>query len=187
MENIFDNKWDRSVNYTGNPNVTRDSSGSRWQDALIGFGSILGETSRSNRPEFFYVDSNYAGNGLARSSGRDGIGSIKNNRYKDPLLMSEFLKSDLRQGKYGYGPQSYSNDRMSSQLADIFAKKILGNIGSKDFINANYPTSIYDNSWYSNDNSIYNYTTPQINLMDYLGDGKYADFGKKASDYLGGI
>ena len=186
MENIFDNKWNRSVNYTGNPNVTRDSSGSRWQDALIGLGAGLNELNPYNKPEFFYVDSNYAGNGLAKSSGRDGIASIKNSRYRDPLLMSEFLKSDLRQGKYGYGSQN-NNDQLSSQLANIFGKKILGNIGSKDFMNNYYPTSIYDNSWYNNGNNIYNYTTPQINMMDYLGGGQYADFGKSINDYLGGM
>ena len=186
MENIFDNKWDRSVNYTGNPNVTRDSSGSRWQDALIGLGSIFGETSRSNSPDFFYVDSNYAGNGLAKSSGRDGIGSIKNNRYRDPLLMSEFLKSDLRQGKYGYGQQNYKNDSISNQLANIFGTKILGNIGVNDFMNYDHPTSIYDTSW-GNGDTIYNYQTPQYNPIDYIGGGRYGDFGKSVSDYLGGI
>ena len=187
MENIFDNKWDRSVNYTGNPNVTRDSSGSRWQDVLIGLGAGLSELNPYNKQELYYVDSNYAGNGLARSSGRDGIGSIKNNRYRDPLLMSEFLKSDLRQGKYGYGLQNPTDDKISNQLYNIFGKKIIGNIESKDFINTNYPSSIYDNNWYNNGNSIYNYTTPQINMIDYLGGGQYADFGKSVKDYLGGM
>lgn len=190
MENIFDNKWDsnfqggntwdNSINYTGNPNVNRSSSGSRWQDALIGIGSILGENSKSNSPEFFYVDSNYAGNGLARSSGRDGIGSIKNNKYRNPYDMANYLQSRLRQNKYG----KTVNNPLSTQLGSAFNDRILGNIGTIDVLpQYKYPESIYDtNDWYVPSNTISAYREPTID--DYLNTGKYSNFQSKLSDYF---
>lgn len=185
MENIFDNKWDNSITYTGNKNLPRYSSGSRWQDALIGLGAGLSELNPSNTPNRYFVDTNYAGNGLARSSSAGGISSIKNDKYRDPLAMAEFLKSRLRQNKYGYSNDT-QGDSLSSQLANIFGTKILGNIGTGNFMDYSYPTSIYDTSW-NNGDTIYDYQSPQYNPIDYIGGGRYADFGKSVKDYLGGI
>lgn len=185
MENIFDNKWDNSIIYNGNNNLPRYSSGSRWQDALLGLGAGIADSIPSNSPNRYFVDTNYAGNGLAKSSHAGGIGSIKNDKYRDPLAMAELLKSRLRQGRYGYGSDT-QDDSLSSQLANIFGTKILGNIGTNNFMDYSYPTSIYDTS-FGNGDTIYNYQSPQYNPIDYVGGGRYADFGKSVNDYLGGI
>lgn len=185
MENIFDNKWDKSVTYTGNENLPRYSSGSRWQDALLGLGAGLAEANPHNTPNNYFVDTNYIGNGLARSPSAGGIGSIRNDKYRDPYDLLNYWQSKLRQNKYGYG-NNEQDDSLSSQLANIFGTKILGDISTNDFMNYNYPTSIYDTSW-NNGDTIYNYKSPQYNPIDYIGGGRYGDFGKSVSDYLGGI
>ena len=91
----------------------------------------------------------------------------------------------MRKNRYRFNDGEYDNT-----LGNIFGKvdtnKILGNIGVNNFVKPNYPTSIYDTSWDDGD-TIYNYQSPQYNPIDYIGGGRYADFGKTVRDYLGGI
>lgn len=179
---IYDNRWDpnRRVEYTGNPNLefNRDSSGSRWGDALIGLGQAAMSANPYNKPATYYMDINYKGNGLADSS----IKPLQNYNYKNPDLWAEGLKSYLRQNKYRFGS---GND---NTLADVFGKadtnKILGNIGVGNFVKESYPTSIYDNSWNAG-NSIYNYQPQSFTYPGYLDGGQYGDFGRTVLDYFG--
>lgn len=191
MENIFDNKWnkdfndentwDDSVAYTGNENLPRYSSGSRWQDALLGLGAGLSELNPSNTPNRYFVDTNYIGNGLAKSSSAGGIGSIKNDKYRDPYDLLNYWQSKLRQNKYGKA----TNTPLPTLIGSAFDDRILGNIGTIDVLpQYKYPTSIYDNSdWYVPNNTIKAYREPEAN--DYLQTGKYSNFRNKLSDYFG--
>lgn len=187
MENIFDNKWnilnnqsDNGINYTGNQNANRSSSGSRWQDTLLGLGVGLYDAMPSNSPGTYYVDTNYAGNGLAKSSSAGGIGYMKNNKYRNPYDLLNYWQSKLRQNKYG----DKTNDTLSAKLGDVFEPRILGNIGTIDVIpQYQYPTSIYDTSdWYVPINTINAYREPNVN--DYLNTGKYSNFRNKVADYF---
>lgn len=179
---IYDNRWDpnRRIEYTGNPNLefNRDSSGSRWGDALIGLGQIAMSSDKYNKPASYYMDINYKGNGLADSS----IKPLQNYNYKNPDVLSEMLKSKMRQNKYRFG--SGSNDT----LADVFGKtdtnKILGNIGVGNFVKESYPTSIYDNSWNAG-NDIYSFHPQSFTYPGYLDGGQYGDFGRTVLDYFG--
>jgi hypothetical protein len=185
MENIWDNKWNnnRYLEYTGNPNLegNRDSSGSRWGDALAGIGQLGLMASRNNKPAQNYLDINYVGNGLAKSS----IGSMQNYDYKNPYLFGEYWKNNMRKNRYRFG---YEEDdiMLAYVFGNVGTSKILGNIVANDFIKSNYPTSIYDTSW-NNGDTIYNYQSPQYNPIDYLCGGRYADFGKTVNDYLEGM
>ena len=188
MENIFDNKWDilnkqvdNGVEYTGNQNVDRSSSGSRWQDELLGLGVGLYDAMPSGSPGSYFVDTNYVGNGLAKSSGNTGgIGYMKNNRYRDPYDLLNYWQSKLRQNKYG----DRESKSLSTRLGDVFEPRILGNIGTIDVIpQYQYPTSINDTSnWYVPSNTINAYREPKIS--DYLNTGKYSNFRNKIADYF---
>lgn len=182
MENIYDNRWDpnRQLEYTGNQNLefNRDSSGSRWGDALIGLSQVAMSANPHNKPANYFVDTNYIGNGLARSS----VKPLQNYDYNNPDLWGEALKSKMRQNRYRFGSGN------NNTLADIFGKtdtnKILGNIGVSNFVKELYPTSIYDNSW-DTGNSIYNYQPQSFTYSGYLDGGQYGDFGKTVLDYFG--
>lgn len=189
MENIFDNKWnalnkqeDNGIEYTDNQNVDRSSSGSRWQDALLGLGAGLYDALPSGSPGSYFVDTNYVGNGLAKSSGNTGgIGYAKNSRYRNPYDLLNYWQSKLRQNKYGKA----TNTPLSTMIGSAFDDRILGNIGTIDVLpQYKYPTSIYDNSdWYVPNNTIKAYREPEVN--DYLQTGKYSNFRNKLSDYFG--
>lgn len=185
MENIWDNRWDnnRYLEYTGNPNLeyNRDSSGSRWGDALANIGKAGLLANPYNKPAQNFMDINYIGNGLARSE----VKPLQNFNYQNPYLLGEYWKNNMRKNRY-----RFSDGEDDNILGDVFGKvdtnKILGNIGVNNFVKPNYPTSIYDTSW-DNGDTIYNYQSPQYNPIDYIGGGRYADFGKTVRDYLGGI
>ena len=179
---IYDNRWnpDRRIEYTGNPNLeyNRDSSGSRWGDALVGLGQAAMSINPYNKPATYYIDANYKGNGLADSS----IKPLQNYNYKNPDLWGEALRSKIRQNKYRFGSGN------NNTLADVFGKadtnKILGNIGVDNFIKESYPTSIYDNSWNAGDD-IYNYQPQSFTYPGYLDGGTVGDFGRTVLDYFG--
>lgn len=165
--------------YTGNPRleVNPFSTGSRWQDALLGLGAAYQEINPKNQPANYYVDTNYIGNGLARSN----VSANKNYNYRNPQAQSDWLRGALRSNKYRKDTLSTDNP-LSNQLLNLFGTKVLGDVSSSDYIKGDTPSSIFDNIWGSGD-SIYNYNTPQLSLDNF---GNYMDFGKTVGDYLGG-
>lgn len=185
MENIWDNKWNnnRYLEYTGNPNLehNRDSSGSRWVDILSGLAQGASMANPKNTPAQNYLDINYKGNGLAESS----IKPIQNFDYQNPYLMGEYLRNNRRKNLY-----RFANGDNNSELGNVFnnvnRNKILGSIGVGNFINENYPTSIYDENYRLGDD-IYNYRPAEFIYPSYLDGGLYGDFGKSVNDYFGGI
>lgn len=184
MENIYDNRWNpnRKIEYTGNPNLeyNRDSSGSRWGDALIGLGQAAMSINPYNKPATYYMDINYKGNGLADSS----IKPLQNYDYKNPDIWGEMLRSKMRQNKYRFGSGSDNNNTLSDTFGKVDTNKILGNIGVGNFIKESYPTSIYDNYWNTNDD-IYSYKPQSFTYPGYLDGGQFGDFGKTVLDYFG--
>lgn len=179
---VYDNRWNpnRRIEYTGNPNLeyNRDSSGSRWGDALIGLGQAAMSINPYNKPATYYMDINYKGNGLADSS----IKPLQNYNYKNPDVWGEMLKSKIRQNKYRFG--SSDNDTLTDTFGKVDMNKILGNIGVGNFVKESYPTSIYDNYWNTNDD-IYSYTPQPFTYPGYLDGGTIGDFGKTVLDYFG--
>lgn len=184
MENLWDSKWDTNsgnkFNYTGNTNLenNRDSSGSRWADALLGLGQTAMSVSGNNRPAHNFLDINYIGNGLARSS----VSPMQNYNYKNPYLLGEFLKNSIRKDKYDEELGNVGDGTQSGGDGNWALSKILGNIGVNNFTNSQYPSSIFDNTW--GGDTIYNFQ-PNQTYPGYLDGGTWGDFGKSVMDYLG--
>lgn len=165
----------KGLKYTGNPALEQNkfSSGSNWQDALTGATTGFMNVDRNNQPGKYYVDSNYAGNGLAKTE----IGYTNNLKYKDPLIYGLLMNSQLRQNKYKtQEPQSYQD-----LLSKIFGTRNLGSVNTKDYLtqDAYYPTSIYDK-----DDSIYGNLDYNFSHPSYNNGGSYSNFLNKVSDFI---
>lgn len=184
MENIWDEKWDTSTPTTSNEgfdfskwnrNDTQGSSGNRLFDIFTGLGSTAMSLNPQNKPNVYYIDSQYKGNGLAYTPLTT---KANKNNYTPPLTWGETMRNMYRMlnplstqlngslggllgsnGNY-YGSPTY--DALSSIVpSSIFSEAFGGN-------NINSPISSILGSANNYSSGLGNFNTLGTNAVEYL-------------------
>lgn len=194
MENIFDSKWDTDtpasnnfdlgsvLNKIGNWNINdmQGSSGNKLYDVFTGIGSALMSANPQNKPNVYYIDSQYRGNGLASTPLRT---QANKNNYKPPLTWGETMRNMYRMlnplstqsggslggllgtdGNY-YGSHTY--DALSSVMpSSIFSEAFGGN-------NINSPMNSILGSANNYSSGLGNFSTLGNSVGDYFNVSDY--------------
>ena len=143
----------------------RISTGSNWKDALIGSAMGLGEAM--NPQGQYYVNSNWAGNGLARSH----IGYLPNTNKRDYTSAGMALTRAFRKNKNN---EENSTDRQMGTIAPYINSYVQQGLYPTDMFN-NYNNADYSKLYDDGSSAIGSGITNLINgganngsISDYL-------------------
>lgn len=155
MQNMYDDYgYDFSsykpekLNYTGNSSLKSNlgSSGSYLTDALASFGTgFLGGRNLNSYKPFYYVDSDYIGNGLAKTrlgSADFNEGMFKNANMNNPTSALRGIIGMSRANKYKLG--NVNEASLVSRIKNLFADRAQPiDLGTRDTIEYGYNTHPY--------------------------------------------